>query len=208
MFKKFLAMTLVAGLCISLAACGKNTDDKKSTTDGTEISNTTPEKSTEPDTTVPSESDDEDDKNNEQDSPSLTDTIGNTLKNAFLDMTEENPQMTAQEIADAILENPVIDFGGATMPVEEGLLNGFDNAEITGFSEGVMFAPMIGSIPFVGYVFELSDDADADNFTALLKDSANPRWNICTEADETVVERADTKVFFLMCPYSFEDEDF
>jgi len=40
----------------------------------------------------------------------------------------------------------------------------------------------------------------------LLKDNANPRWNICTEAEETVVGSVDNKVFFVMCPKSFETE--
>jgi hypothetical protein len=68
-----------------------------------------------------------------------------------------------------------------------------------------MFAPMIGSIPFVGYVFTLSDDADVESFVTLLSENADPNWNICTEADETVIESAGNKVFFVMCPTSLEE---
>jgi hypothetical protein len=92
------------------------------------------------------------------------------------------------------------------MEVEPGLLNGFDNAEITGFEEGVLFAPMIGSIPFVGYVFTLADDADVDAFETTLKDNANLAWNICTEADEMVVDHVGSEVFFVMCPASLDEE--
>ena len=109
-------------------------------------------------------------------------------------------------MADAILANPIIQFGGATMEVEAGLLTGFGNAEITGFNSGVMFAPMIGSIPFVGYVFELEDGADVDAFMQTLTDNADPRWNVCVEAEETVVENADNMVFFVMCPAQFEEQ--
>ena len=114
---------------------------------------------------------------------------------------------TAQEIADRLLTNEVIQFMGGATPVEEGLLSGFDNAEIKGFKEGVMFAPMMSSIAFVGYIFELPEDADVDEFKTTLKDSANLRWNICVEAEELIVESEGNKVFFLMCPKSFEQPD-
>ena len=91
------------------------------------------------------------------------------------------------------------------MPVEPGLLSGFDNAEITGFKEGVMFGPAIGSIAFVGYVFELEEGTDAEAFKTTLKDNANLRWNICVAAEEMVVESEGNKVFFVMCPASFDE---
>ena len=114
---------------------------------------------------------------------------------------------TPQEIADRLLTNEVIEFMGAAMPVEEGLLSGFDNTEIKGFKEGVMFAPMMSSIAFVGYIFELPESADVEAFKTTLKDSANLRWNVCVEAEELIVENEGTKVFFLMCPKSFEQQD-
>lgn len=132
------------------------------------------------------------------------DTVGTMLAEEFHALKAENAAITAQEMADAILANPMIQFGGATMEVEPGLLTGFGNAEITGFESGVMFAPMIGSIPFVGYVFTLEEGADVDTFMQTLTDNADPRWNVCVEADETVVENADNMVFFVMCPAQFE----
>jgi len=89
--------------------------------------------------------------------------------------------------------------------IEEGYLAGFDNAEITGFSEGVMFAPMIGTIPFVGYVFTLESEADIDAFIKKLEESANLRWNICTKAEEMVTGKSGNKVFFVMCNSSIEE---
>ena len=133
------------------------------------------------------------------------DTVGSMLAEEFHVLKAENAAITAQEMADAILANPMIQFSGASMEVEEGLLTGFGNAEITGFNSGVMFAPMIGSIPFVGYVFELEEGADVDAFMQTLSDNADPRWNVCVEAEETVVENADNMVFFVMCPAQFEE---
>ena len=68
-----------------------------------------------------------------------------------------------------------------------------------------MFGPMIGSIPFIGYVFELKDETDVNQFISTLKSNADLRWNICTEADEMVVCSVDKKVFFVMCPKYFEE---
>ena len=82
--------------------------------------------------------------------------------------------------------------------MEEGFLMGF-SADITGFDKAVMFAPMIGAIPFVGYIFELSSADDCEAFCAMLLENCDPRWNICTEADETVCGSADNLVFFVMC---------
>ena len=96
-------------------------------------------------------------------------------------------------------DNP---FMAGAMTVEEGLLTGFDNAEIKGFADGAVFMPMIGSIPFVGYVFDLAADADVDAFKATLEANANPRWQICVTADETIIENVGNTVFFLMCPAS------
>ena len=129
-------------------------------------------------------------------------TVGEFLLVDF----EANPEGTAQEIAERIVANEIIPFSPMVAPVEPGLLMGFDNAEITGFKEGVMFGPMMGTIPFVGYVFVLEEGADVDAFVTTLKDNANLRWNICTEAEELTVESEDNTVFFLMSPKNFEEQ--
>ena len=132
-------------------------------------------------------------------------TVGGILAADFKAKVEANADMSAQELADALVTNEIIPFAGAAMPVEQGWLMGFGEAEITGFSEGVMFAPMIGTIPFIGYVFTLEDGADVEGFVTTLKDNADLRWNICTEAEEMVTETVGNKVFFVMCPSAFEE---
>ncbi len=112
----------------------------------------------------------------------------------------------AEELANALSSNSILPFFGATMPVEPGLLSGFGNTEIKGFREGAMFAPMIGAIPFVGYVFVLEDGVSAGDFVATLKKSADLRWNICVEAEEMVTGTVGNKVFFVMCPKDFSEE--
>ncbi len=134
--------------------------------------------------------------------PEANQSVGNAL---LADFKAKAGSSSALSIAEALLANPVIKFSGGAMEVEPGFLTGFDNTEIKGFKEGAMLAPMIGTIPFVGYVFTLEDSVNATDFISTLKSSANLRWNICTSADEMVAGSSGNKVFFVMCPKSFEE---
>ena len=148
-----------------------------------------------------------DSSSNNEATTSVATTAPSTVGEKLLADFRADSTGTAQEIADRLITNEVIEFMGGATPIEEGLLSGFDNAEIKGFKEGVMFAPMMSSIAFVGYIFELPEGADVEAFKTTLKDSANLRWNICVEAEELIVENEGNKVFFLMCPKSFEQPD-
>ncbi len=128
-------------------------------------------------------------------------TVGNELAAIF----SGNNDGTCEEIANNLITEGELPFAAGAMTVEEGLLTGFDNAEITGFTDAAVFMPMIGSIPFVGYVFELEEGTDVEAFKQNLADNANQRWNICVSADETVIESDGNKVFFVMSPSQFEE---
>ena len=173
--KKLLSVVLAGAMMASLTACGGG------------AAQTTPAETTVEETTR-----------------KAPETLGETLLFDFEDRVAENSEATAQELAEGILTNEAILFSGDAMPVEEGLLMGFGEAEITGFEEAVMFAPMIGTIPFVGYVFDMPDAESAEALIDVLTENADPRWNICTEAEETVTGTAEDKVFFVMCPKSLE----
>ncbi|MBQ4527252.1 MAG: hypothetical protein II998_04180 [Clostridia bacterium] len=134
-----------------------------------------------------------------------TSTVGSALLSSFKSIIKSNSSANTEEIASKLLESPVIKFSGSVMPVEEGYLSGFDNTEIKGFKEGTMFAPMIGSIAFVGYVFTTEDTQSAKTLVSTLKSAANLRWNICVEAEEMICENVGNKVFFVMCPKTFEE---
>ena len=73
---------------------------------------------------------------------------------------------------------------------------------VTGFTKGVMIAPVIGSIPYVSYVFE-TDDPEA--LVEELDEKHNMRWNICTEAEEKVSSIYENLVYYAMVPGE-EDE--
>lgn len=229
MKKAILMMLAAAMLCGTMTACvsTKTEDsipDKPEATDAaTEAKDTEAESEadteaeTEADTEAETEADTEadtdapadseasgDESSAEGDAPAVTgDTLGQTLLADF-EAKAADGELSCQILADELMKNPAILFGPATMPVEPGLLTGFGETEITGFKEGTMFSPMIGSIAFVGYVFELEDGTDGEAFMQTLKDNSDPRWNICVEAEETVVGQTGNKVFFVMCPTSLE----
>ena len=201
--KKLVSTLLIAVLSVSLVACGNNNADNdtnnnaNNNTNGAVAETQTPETQV-PETQVPGTT--------ENNAAANGETLGTTLAADFVTQVTANENATALEIAEAVLTNENIAFAGATMEVEPGLLNGFGNAEITGFSEGAMFGPMIGTIPFIGYIFTLEDGTDVEAFKENLKTNGDLRWNICTEADEMVVEGAGNKVFFVMCPSSMQED--
>lgn len=101
-----------------------------------------------------------------------------------------------QALAEKLSAYEVCGFDCGTLEVEEGFLNGF-SAEISGFTKGIQFGPWIGSVPFIGYVFETED---AEALKEALDTNADPRWNICTEAKEKLILSEGNIVFFTMCP--------
>ena len=129
------------------------------------------------------------------------DTLSADLANVFLPLAVEGGS-DATALAEAVTAD--LPFEAMVMPVEPGLLMGFGNVEITGFSEAVMFGPSISTIPFLGYVFELADGTDGTEFCQTLQEYCDLRWNICTEAEEVIAVQGGNYVFFLMCPSSME----
>ena len=188
--KKIIALLACLALLLSMAACGTKTP---------EVTNPTTEPTTE--ATEP---------NNEiietPDEPATTEgTVGETLLATF----KANSTGTAEEIANAVISDPVIQFMGMAMainPTDFEFLSGLGEAKIE-YEEGAMFGPMIGTIPFIGYIFKLAEGTDVEAFKTTLEENANLRWNICTAAEELVIENEGNTVFFLMCPASFEQPE-
>ena len=73
--------------------------------------------------------------------------------------------------------------------------------EVKGFKKAYAIRPMIGTIPFVAYMFEV-DDAEA--FEANLKENVDLRWNICTEADTVESVVFENYVFIVLSPNGSE----
>lgn len=177
--KKILALLLVLIFMFSFVACSK-TEQGDTTDDASSVVDTQSEQNTD------------------------DDSVAATLVNDFKEIAKDK-NLTAEQIATKLSENSVIAFGPMVMAVEPGFLTGFVDYEVKGFSEGAIFSPMIGTIPFVSYVFKLDDGADVEAFKTSLTDNANLAWNICTQADQMMVESVDNTVFFVMSPLSFEE---
>ncbi|MBE7053353.1 MAG: hypothetical protein E7391_03660 [Ruminococcaceae bacterium] len=228
--KKLLSIILILSLVLSFAACSKketvDTKDeetvevggKKDETTKVDNENEENEENEEVDKENKTEKEEvktekeevkkEEPKNEtpKNESPKKEEVSSSTLGNALLaDFKAKASSMDVLPLAEALLTNPQIKFMGGAMEVEEGLLSGFDNAEITGFKKGAVFMPMIGSIPFIGYVFELENASDVNTFISTLKSNANKRWNVCVEAEEMIAGSVGNKVFFVMCPKTIEE---
>ena len=188
--KRITSLLLLLTMLLTLAACGeKNQPSKDHATDPTDDGIVTEAPSAEGSTDA------------ETPSAEAAETPAKALLKQFGEMSGID-QMSPGDIAEQLVSNPVLGFSPVVEPVEEGFLNGFSQ-EIAGFDEGAVFAPMIGSIPFIAYVFSVSDDISG--FIQTLKDSADLRWNICTQADEMICEANGSKVLFVMSPTSFDD---
>ncbi|MBR6558142.1 MAG: hypothetical protein IKT70_03935 [Clostridia bacterium] len=186
MAKKIIALLLVMILGASaLISCGATTTN---TPDDTTASTDTP--ATE-------------DKANIVTPDIVSGSYGETFWNLFTKTLSEKPDATLEEIANTLITGDHIPFMAGASPVEAGYLGGFTN-EITGFKSAYTFGPMVMGVPFVGYVFELESVDNVKDFTKTLEDNADPRWNVCTEADHTLIGAVENTVFFLMCPASVD----
>lgn len=182
--KKTLLAIIFALLVISLASCGTKKDDGSVTDDAI---------NTDTDVIVP-DTDASTETDAETDSEEL---LSDSVVNAFFEKAKDG--MTAEEIANEMVkdgetEGYVVDVMG-----DDSYFMGFGNAEITGYAEAARFSPMIGTIPFMAYIFILDEGADSAAFIQMLLDNCNPRWNICTEADTIKAEQSGNVILFLMC---------
>ena len=190
--KKIIAILLAAIMLLSVVSCGNASTSTTTTTTTTTTTNNGEGNGNTPE--------------NDNDgviAPSVEEgSMGETLWNAFVTAITEAPEATAEELANVLASDPVIQFAPASMPVEEGAeyFFGFNEYTITGFESAAFFQPMIGSIAFICYVFELPEDADVNTFIKALNDNCNPNWVICDQAGDPVIGAVDNTVFFLMYP--------
>ena len=118
-------------------------------------------------------------------------TVADRLTSAF----EENAALgNVSSIAQGIIDADIFEVSLDVMEVEPGDLLGF-NQPIQNFTEGASFSPMIGSIPFMGYIFHTSNP---ESLVEELESSYDLRWNICTEAEEFVLRVSGDYVMFVM----------
>ena len=108
-----------------------------------------------------------------------------------------------EKVASSIAENKVLEIATDVAVLgADDYISGFQT-EIKNFNHAVVIRPIIGSIPFVAYIFEVEN---ANEFAEELKSSAALRRNICTDADEMHAVVSGDYVFFVMSPKNFEQE--
>ena len=180
--KKLFTGIIILTMAVGLFGCSKSDSNGETTIDNTKESVT--DTTDNPTTGLEGNNSGSDDMDSAE--------IEKKIVSIFEDGIDKGTDI--EEIAKLIA--PVGGYDCEVNKVKEGLLMGFDE-DIKGFKNGYEIAPVIGSIPYVSYIFE-TDDAEA--LAAQLKKSANPRWNICTEANEPVIKVKDNYVFFTMCP--------
>lgn len=138
------------------------------------------------------------------DTPAKEETVGQILLKDF--NSRVNDKSTTLSLAEGLISNSIIEFYGGVTPMEIGVyMPGLGEFDVSGYKECTSFGPMMSSIAFIGYIFELEEGTDADEFEKALAEHANPRWNVCVTADETTIDTNGRFVFFLMAPMHFED---
>lgn len=127
-------------------------------------------------------------------------TVAGKLVKLFED--EIKKETDIENVAVKISESDIIVPQTQTFNVEKGdFLSGFAT-EIKGYKKVVGITPMISTIPFIAYIFEVDKP---EEFVKTLEENAQLNWNICVEADEMKTTIVDNYVFFIMSPKTFEE---
>lgn len=113
---------------------------------------------------------------------------------------EENSDKTAQEIVDTILQSALLWFDTISISNVPTSPEGFSSAQITGYDECAMFKANSGEIPFIGYVFTLSEDTDKNDFIKTLEESADLNFKSGCTADKVIIESNGDKVLAVITP--------
>lgn len=130
-------------------------------------------------------------------------SLASRLVDDFKTMLDADNMMGGRALVNELLKSDRLSFESKVTDVQPGKLTGF-KGEITGFKEGVMFAPTKSDLPFIGYVFTLEDETDVESFVSMLKKNADVEWNETAKADEMMAEGLGKMVFFVMSPKSID----
>lgn len=139
-------------------------------------------------------------KKNNKETEETPKTVATVLAKNF--ETELEKEKDIKKIAEKISQNDIIIPQMQVFEIgKEDYLSGFKE-EIKGFKKAYGIAPMISTIPFIAYVFEVEEP---EEFKKTLETNAQLDWNICTKADEMKISSKDNYIFFVMSPKTFEE---
>lgn len=135
-------------------------------------------------------------KDLEEDIP--TTVAGKLAYNFKNEIKKEND---IKKVATTLSNDEVIKTKVEVFDIKDGdYISGFET-QIEGFKNAVGVRPIIGTIPFIMYIFEVENASD---FAKNLENNAQLNWNICTEADEMKTAISGDYVFFVMSPSEFQ----
>lgn len=121
-----------------------------------------------------------------------------TIETVFVEGIKNNEDINT--VAQSIVQNLNYAFKMDVMNVNPGYLPGFVQ-DITAFDEGVLISPIVGTIPFVCYIFYTEKP---ELLMEALENYYDMRWNICTEAEVKIAAQQGNYVLFAMMPAESE----
>lgn len=126
--------------------------------------------------------------------PEQPETLTGTIQTTFVQEVQETDNL--DEIGQAIIDSLDVQYELDINHVVPGYLPGFTQ-DIVAFDDAVMIAPIVGTIPFVCYVLYTEKP---ELLMEALETYHDMRWNICTEAEEMVLNTDHNLVLFAMTP--------
>ncbi|MBE6541130.1 MAG: hypothetical protein E7672_01640 [Ruminococcaceae bacterium] len=209
--KKILALLIAAMMLLTLVACNNTNEETKDNANNDQNE---------------SVNDSDKEQDNVPAGPSKAELAANAsleeiakaVMNKYAEFagmeTTYNEYMADMPEEEKIPYEEFLSYQLSVAPVEDGAewLMGFSEAP-TGYSEAYCYQPMMMGQAFIGYIFRVAEGTDVEAFKTSLKDTCDPRWNICTIANTTVCENYENIVYFSMMvviddenPHGFTEE--
>lgn len=130
-------------------------------------------------------------------------SLGDYFFKKFVEIKTADPTKNAETVVNEIMATNLgttVQFP-MVMPAEPGYLTGFNlEKEFGGFTTGAMFGSGMMGVAFIGYVFDLAEDADVKAFMKSVEDNVDTRWNQCTDAEMVTIGAYKNSVILVMCP--------
>lgn len=98
-------------------------------------------------------------------------------------------------------------FETYSLPTSGRFSNWFEGLEYTEGTKIAANTPMINVTPHVALLIQPAEGVDAAEYAEELETHANPRWNICTEADTVRSAVKDGEILFMMTSADMVDID-
>lgn len=190
--KRFITLLLIlAMVAVTASACTSTPGSNGSDTTTSQQGTTTPNGSTSSTT--------------DTSAPDVELNTAQTLVAYLKKLVAENPNASAEDIAQLYLEHELLEFFGLMVtsqpfPTDHdayvaGLKSDF---KIPKFQSVTQIAPMMMPSTFITNIFVLDESTNADDYAKQILENSNPAWNVCVVVSEVDVGYAGNMVFQVM----------